>query len=189
MKERLRRELKNKRNSLSKNEVLEKSKQIKERLYAQNDFKQAHVILFYVSYDNEVFTHDMIKECLTKKEVIVPKSVKENRSLILSKLENWNDLEIGAYNILEPREDKIIEISIDEIDLIVVPGVGFDEKGRRIGHGKGYYDILMKKSTTAENIGLAFECQIVEQVPTYKYDLPVDKIITEKRVIDCKKIK
>ena len=187
MKERLRKELKNKRNSLSKNEVLEKSKKIKERLYALNEFKQAPVIVFYVSYDNEVFTHDIIKECLTKKEVIIPKSVKENRSLILSKLENWNDLEIGAYNILEPREDKIIEISIDEIDLIIVPGVGFDEKGRRIGHGKGYYDILMKKSIKALHIGLAFECQMVEQIPTEEHDVPVDIIVTEKRVLDFNK--
>lgn len=187
MKERLRRELKNKRNSLSKNEVLEKSKQIKKILFALNEFIQASVILFYISYDNEVFTHDMIKECLTKKVVIVPKSVKEIRSLILSKLENWDDLELGAYSILEPREDKIIEVLIDDIDLIIIPGLGFDEKGRRIGHGMGYYDKLIKKSTKALHIGLAFECQIVEQIPTSKHDVPVDKIITEKRVIDFKK--
>ena len=73
--------------------------------------------------------------------------------------------------------------------MIIVPGVGFDEKGQRIGHGMGYYDKLLKKSTKAQHIGLAFECQMVEKIPTYKHDVSVDKIITEKRVINCMKIK
>ena len=128
----------------------------------------------------------MIKECLSNKEVIVPKSDIKKRHLILSKLENWDDLITGAYNILEPREDKIIKTSIDEIDFIIVPGVGFDEKGRRIGHGKGVYDNLLKNSNNALHVGLAFEFQIVEKIPTNKWDFPVDKIITEDRVIDCR---
>ena len=186
MKDKLRKELKNKRKSFLKTDVLAKSNQIKNRLFESNEFKQSSVVLFYVSYGNEVYTHDMIKECLKNgKKIIVPISNIEKRSLILSELKNWNDLEPGSYNILEPKTDKIIETPIESIDVIIVPGVGFDELGCRIGHGLGYYDNLLKESINAIHIGLAFEFQIVEKVPIKSHDIPVDIIITEKRRIDC----
>lgn len=188
MKDKIRKELKEKREKLFEKEVLEKSNKIKKRLFEMNEFKNASTILFYISYNNEVYTHDMIKECISnKKNVIVPISDKENRRLILSELENWDDLELGSYDILEPRKDKIKEISIDKVDLIIVPGVGFDESGRRIGHGKGYYDNLLRNSKNALHIGLAFEFQIVKKIPTEAHDISVHKIVTEKRVLDCKK--
>ena len=186
MKQELRKNLLEIRGKLPKKEVFEKSNSIKNKLFGMGEFEEADSVLFYVSYDNEVYTHDMIKECMTySKQVVVPISNKKNRSLILSKLDKWNNLEIGSYGILGPRVDKIKEISIDKIDLIVVPGVGFDERGRRIGHGKGYYDNLLKNSKKALHIGLAFEFQIVECIPVEKHDISVDKVVTEKRIINC----
>jgi len=188
MKDKIRQELIKIRRNLSKNEVLEKSNKIKKRLYEINEFKQASNILLYISYNNEVYTHDMIKERMSnKKNMIVPISDRENRCLILSKLDNWDNLETGSYGILEPRKDKIKEYSIDKVDLVIVPGVGFDESGHRIGHGKGYYDDLLRNSTKASHIGLAFESQLVKKIPTEAHDLPVHKIVTEKRVIDCRR--
>ena len=185
MKKHTRKELILIRKNLSKEYVFENSKKIKNYLFILNEFKQASTILFYVSYDNEVYTHDMIKELLpSKKNIVVPIAYKKDRSLILSKLDNWDNLSIGSYNILEPKKDSINEVNIDSIDLIIVPGVGFDEKGNRIGHGKGYYDKLLRKSKQAKSIGLSFECQIIENIPTGKYDIPVDIIVTEKRVIN-----
>ena len=109
MKDKLRKDLINKRKSLPKTEVFVKSNQIKNRLFELNELKQASVVLFYVSYGNEVYTHNMIKECLKNgKNIIVPISNIVNRSLILSKLRNWNALEPGSYGILEPKKDKII---------------------------------------------------------------------------------
>jgi 5-formyltetrahydrofolate cyclo-ligase len=70
--------------------------------------------------------------------------------------------------------------------LIIVPGLGFDTNGCRIGHGKGYYDNLLKNSRNALHIGLAFEAQIVKKIPVDAHDLPVHMIVTEKRVIDCR---
>jgi len=187
MKKTIRRDLKNKREKLSQNEVSENSNKIKNRLFEMKEFKQSSYLLFYISYDNEVYTHDMIKECLkNKKKVIVPVSDRKNRCLILSNLTNWKDLITGAYGILEPRADKIEKVPVEQIDLIIVPGVGFDEQGRRIGHGKGYYDNLLRNSKNALHIGLAFEVQIVKEIPVDSHDIPVNKIITEKRVINCK---
>ena len=186
MKGSFRKKLMEVRKSLSKNDIATNSHKIKKQLFSLKEFERGKTILFYVSYDNEVYTHEMIKESMTQgKNVIVPVTDKENRKLILSKLENWDDLEPGSYGILEPVEDKIKEVSLEEIDLIIVPGLGFDEQGNRIGHGGGYYDDLLSKSK-ALHIGLAFESQIVKEIPTEKHDMSVDKIITEKRVIDCK---
>ena len=184
----IRKDLIKKRKQLSIKEVLEKSNQIKKRLFEIYEFKQASKILFYVSYNNEVYTHDMIKECMSnKKNVIIPISDKENRCLILSQLDNWNNLEPGSYGILEPGKYKIKKTSINKVDLIIVPGIGFDECGYRIGHGKGYYDTLLRNSTKASHIGLAFESQIVKKIPIEAHDFPVHMIITERRVIDCRR--
>ncbi len=76
-------------------------------------------------------------------------------------------------------------ISINKIDLVIVPGIGFDQRGNRIGHGEGFYDRLLK-NTNIFTIALAYEFQIIEKIPIDKYDTPVDIIITEKRVIKCK---
>jgi 5-formyltetrahydrofolate cyclo-ligase len=186
MKEEVRKELIKLRKNLSKNEILENSEKIKNRLFKMTEFRESSTILFYVSYDNEVYTHKMIKESITiKKNVVVPLTDKKNKILILSKLDSWDDLGPGAYNILEPKKEKIKEISVNELDLIIVPGVGFDNHGHRIGHGKGYYDNLLKNFEKL-TIGLAFEFQIIKNIPIEKHDIPIDKIVTEKRLIDCK---
>ena len=186
MKKVLRQKMLKKRSDVPKSEILEKSNQIKKRLFEMKEFNQVHTILFYISYDNEVYTHNMIKECISNgKHVIVPIANKENRCLILSKLENWENLDCGAYGILEPGKEHVKEVSLDVIDLIVVPGVAFDERGYRIGHGMGYYDGLLKDSINATHIGLAFEFQIVGTIPVEEHDINVDKIVTEERIITC----
>jgi len=187
MKEDLRRRIMKKRSVVSTLELMEKSAKIKHRIFEMALFRNAQTILFYVSYDNEVYTHDMIKESMSMgKTVVVPKSVTKDNTLILSKLIDWNDLEVGAYNILEPKQESIKEVPVESIDLILVPGVVFDIHGNRIGHGKGYYDRLLNDTQNVPHIGLAFEFQIVDAVPTEGHDLPVDIIVTEKRIIDCK---
>lgn len=184
MKQDLRRRITKKRNILSKSEVLEKSSRIKKRIFEMDYFRDAQTILFYVSYGNEVYTHDMIKESIEMgKTIVVPKSVTKDYSLILSRLTNWNDLEVGAYNILEPKKESIKGVDIGSIDLIIVPGVVFDESGNRVGHGKGYYDRLLSDSRNIPSMGLAFEFQIVENIKSEQHDEKIDIIITEDRII------
>jgi len=186
MKEDLRKELLKKRKSLSNSDVLKKSSQIEKRLFKMNEYKKSQMIQYYISYDNEVCTHYMIKNSMLEgKNVVVPLSNKKNMTLILSQLDKWDDLEIGSYNILEPKKEYIKRASIDKIDLIIVPGVGFDKRGNRIGHGIGYFDKLLQDSNYASHIGLAFELQIVDSISTEKHDISLNKIITEKRIINC----
>ncbi len=185
MKENLRKEIKEKRRKHSKEDNRKKSKEIKERLFELKEFREAETVLFYISYNGEVFTHDMILESFYKKNIIVPVSNPGDCTLTLSHLKSWEELGVGSYGILEPRVEKIRKTKIGDIDLILVPGVAFDKKGNRLGHGKGYYDRILGK-TNATKIGLAFEFQILDKVPTNENDKTVDIIITEERVIHTK---
>lgn len=185
MKEKLRKDILRIRKKMSKEKALQKSKKIKKKLFKMDEYQKASSILFYVSYNNEVYTHNMIKESMEKgKNIVVPLSDKKNKELILSKLTNWEDLSRGEYGILEPAEERIEKVSADEIDLVIVPGIVFDKYGNRVGHGKGYYDRLLRQ-VKCPKIGLSFEKQIVKKIPEEKHDQPVDKILTEKRFIDC----
>ena len=182
MKEKLRKEIKEKRRKQTKEDNRKKSKEIKEKLFSLSEYKDAGTVLFYVSYDGEVNTWEMIKEALNDKKVIVPISNIEDETLSLSVLDSWDDLELGSYDILEPKKEYIRKIIVDKIDLIIVPGVAFDLSGNRMGHGKGYYDKLLEK-TKAITVGLAFEFQLFENIPREPHDKPVDIIITEKQII------
>jgi 5-formyltetrahydrofolate cyclo-ligase len=174
------------RKGLSKSQVDEKSIQIQQRLFSSSWYRTAQNILFYISFDNEVDTHSMIKESFRNgKTVLVPKTDTQKKTLSISQLLCWEDLCLGAYSILEPREECIRIVPLSSIDLLIVPGVAFDESGNRIGHGMGYYDRLLKNTGHAHSIGLAFECQILQAIPAEEHDEKVDRVITEKRIIQC----
>ena len=186
MKKEIRSTILKKRNSILFSEVLEKSERIKEQVVHMVEFNDAKTILFYVSYDNEVYTHEMIKESLEiKKQVVVPKTDRNSRTILCSSLTKWDDLVAGAYDILEPRQECLKEVLPESIDLIIIPGIAFDCQGNRIGHGMGYYDRLLTKKFNAHRLGLAFEFQIVEKISPEKHDVKINKIVTEKRIITC----
>jgi len=100
-------------------------------------------------------------------------------------LKNLNELEPGAFNILEPKKEFFRPVSPDDIDLVIIPGVAFDKDGDRIGYGMGFYDRFlrsMKKNIPV--VALAYEFQIVDDIPVDDTDVTVHKIITEERIIE-----
>ena len=122
----------------------------------------------------------MIRRALTSgKRVILPKV--NGKELELFEIKNFDkDVSSGAWGIPEPRASA--PVRLDELDIIIVPGAAFDEQGNRLGYGAGFYDKLLsafKKPTVA----LAFEEQIVSAVPAASHDIPIKKIVTDKRVI------
>jgi 5-formyltetrahydrofolate cyclo-ligase len=186
MKKSLREQFLTKRKELSKSEVKKKSPQIQHRLFSLMRYRTAKNILFYVSIDNEVDTHDMIKESLARgKTVLVPKTDTTKKTCCISNLLSWDELSPGAYSILEPRQECIREVPISSVELIIVPGVAFDLHGNRLGHGGGYYDRLLKTAIKAHSIGLAFEFQILKSLPVEEHDEKVEMIVTEDRIIQC----
>jgi len=190
MKRALKHEIFEKRKALSKEDVKEKSRKIKENLFSLEEFKKAKNIMFYVSFKNEVGTHEMLKELIAKKEktIIVPYVLENYPILQLSELKNFDWLESKTFGVLEPRELYIREFNHEKVDLVIVPGIAFDKKGYRIGYGHGYYDRFLKiLKKDVKKIGLAFEIQVVDEIPEEEHDVPVDIVVTEKRVLKCGK--
>lgn len=149
-------------------------------------FQEAKIILFYVSKKPEVDTHRLIKKYLKKKKIIVPTVDPSSNTLRLFELEKWSELKKGAFSILEIKKPKE-PIPFPEIDLIIIPGLAFDLKGNRLGYGKGYYDLLLL-NFKGPKIALVYELQLFEKIPSEKYDIPVDFIITEEKIIPCPQI-
>lgn len=191
-KKRLRKEIIDTRNNLSITERFEATKKIKDALFSLPEFKDAKSVHFFVSFGSEVITSEMIKDAIKMgKSVVVPFVDREKKELRLSELKDFfKELEAGYWGILEPKKEYRREASIDDVDLMVMPGVAFDEGGRRLGYGMAFYDKLLtsrKKNTPL--IAIAFDMQVVDDVPCERHDILIDKIVTEKRVIDIKKAK
>ena len=175
MKQISRRVILKKRNRLSKEQITEKSKIIKEKLFRTQEYKKAKIIMFYVSFGSEVETMEMIKESLKDKTVCVP--IVKGDEMAASIIKNTKELnKRNQYGILEPSPIK--EIKKEDIDLVIVPGVAFDKRNHRIGYGKGYYDKFLK-GYKGKTIGLAFSLQILEIIPNSEWDVKLDKIISE----------
>ncbi len=181
MKQRIRKEIKHKFNTYSTLEKSRKSAIIKNKLFNEEEFKRAKVVMFYVSLKDEVDTYLMIDEALKAgKRVTVPVILKEEKRLIAGEIRNrLKELESQHFGIYQPKQDRVREVPLDDIDLVVVPGVAFDKKNIRLGRGHGYYDrFLSGLPKTTKTIGLAFDFQVVEDLPQDPHDIPVWKIIT-----------
>ncbi len=175
----IKKEIRNKlisiRNGLDAGWIKERSIQIEERLFKDKDFLENGNILFYDAFEKEVQTEDMIKRALTiKKRVFLPVTDFKNKNILIS--------DIG-----EGKKSAEI-VSDNEVEVVIVPGIAFSESGARIGFGMGFYDRLLSRlSKEVKTIGLAFDFQIANEIPVCSHDFIVDKIITEKRVIECNK--
>lgn len=154
------------------------SRKIKEILFSFPIFKKSKKVLFYMPINNEVDTHQILRE--SGKAAYVPVTdVDANRLLIARAGERFIK---GPFNVPEPEEKVYVEPSL--IDLVILPGIAFDRRGGRLGYGRGFYDILLNEMR-ATKIALAYSFQVVDKVPQEEHDVKMDYIITEKEVIAC----
>lgn len=169
----------------------ELSKQICAKFMALPDYAAAKTVMFYIDVRSEVRTRHNLPDALASgKRIIVP-WCNEAGELELFHLANMDELSIGMYKILEPKPElrKLPEkiVGPKDLDIVMVPGVAFDRRGARMGHGKGYYDKLLQHARPeCPLIALAFECQFFPEIPTAKHDIFMDKIITEAAVYEGK---
>lgn len=186
MKKELRKKIIAARNDLPREAVDAKSAAIFQKIVCLEHYQKAEIIMTYLSIRNEVETESFILKARSEgKRVVIPVCRKETKTILPAEVKNYpEDLVPGTWGILEPKPDKLYPVDPAEIDLIIVPGVAFDEKGNRLGYGAGYYDrFLPLLRPGVLKIAPAFDLQIVPDVYGGEHDQPVDVVVTETRVL------
>ncbi|MDZ7582621.1 MAG: 5-formyltetrahydrofolate cyclo-ligase [Deltaproteobacteria bacterium] len=171
---------------LSVGALAEKTSLIENRLFDFANFIEAKIALLYVDNQNEVRSAGIIRRAFDHNKIVVLPLVKtETKKFKLFKIDHFErDMKPGPNGILQPDPEKCRTVPIDCIDIAIIPGVAFDEKGGRIGLGVGYYDRLIPHlPVTTRKVALALEIQIIPQAPIESHDKHVDIIITDKRII------
>jgi len=164
----------------------EKTQAIEDRLFEFANFLESNITLLYMNTENEVATRNIIKRAIEyNKIVVLPVFYVEKHRMGLMKVDNLeNQLKQGPRGVHEPDTAKSKKVPIDCIDIAIVPGIAFDEKGARIGTGMGFYDRLIPNlPITTRKVALSFEDQLIQQVPMEHHDKHIDIIITDKRII------
>jgi len=180
-KEDIRKKLIRARLRLLPEEVDSASLMIMSRVFMLEEFRKANIVMFYIDAKNEVKTRQAVKKALEMgKRVVVPK-VKESQAMDAIEIEDLDELLPGTFGILEPIKDN--GMSPEKIDMVIVPGVGFDRKGYRLGFGGGYYDnFLPKLRAGVKKVAVAFEIQVLDELPAEPHDARMDMIITQKTI-------
>lgn len=139
---------------------------------ALDEFRSAKTVLIYMSLPDEVATASFIEKWKDSKRFVIPRVNGENLNL---KLYDPDGLESGYKGILEPTDDAQ-DVSSEEIDLALVPGVAFDRQGHRMGRGKGFYDRLLP-TLQCPTVAVCQSWRMVETVPTDPWDCKIDIIL------------
>ncbi len=161
---------------------LEKSARIRRRLSRLPAYRRAKSVLCYVSIDGEVETGILVEQILCdRKKLAVPVVLPGGRMKIAPVRRSRRELmQVDLFGIPVPASGSG-RVSLRELDLIIVPGVAFDVQGWRLGRGLGYFDrFLSRLPRTVPRIGLAFELQIVKEVPVHAHDEQMQAVVTEK---------
>lgn len=188
LKKEIRRQIIELRNSLSKNDVEGKSSLIAKQLKSLKQFGTSKHIMCYMDFRNEVMTAKFIKNCLDLgKRVSVPVIVKSgdgNKEMFASEIDSIEEgFELSSFGILEPVKDLQKAVEPGGLDFVVVPGLAFDREKYRLGYGAGFYDrFLPRLGSNCLKVGIAFDLQIVDKVPTEEHDFALDLIITESQI-------
>lgn len=183
----LRREMKQKRASLEKEEWKRKSAKIQESLFQTAEYQTAERVFLYLSYAKEADTYAILSDAGNQnKHVAVPKVVGKGH-MEFYEIRGLCDVRPGAYGISEPFDERMLIIpSVKEKAICIVPGLVFDETCNRIGYGGGFYDRYLARYPFLKKIALAYDFSVLQSIPSSEYDVKMDMILTETRMY-CKK--
>ncbi|MCH8977423.1 MAG: 5-formyltetrahydrofolate cyclo-ligase [Proteobacteria bacterium] len=172
--------LKSTRASIPEATRMDAANSITEQILRLDEIRDARTIFIYISYASEVHTHALIKALLAAgKTLAVPKIVKSDY-MQAETFSSWEDLVPGELGILTPTDSTPCN---GPFDVAITPGLGFTLSGQRMGFGRGYYDKWFAQNKVRHKIALAFEVQLINEMPVEDTDVPMEKIVTEKRVI------
>jgi len=188
-KENLRRYMLRLRDRQSVGEIEQKSQDIIDQVLHLHEYVRARGIACYVNKDSEVNTRPLIRATLDQeKRVLIPVVKKGDIELFYSEIKDLgSELAPGTFGILEPKPENVHPVSLDTVDVMFVPGIVWDREGYRLGWGRGYFDRVIKNLPQhVRSAGLAFNMQLIGKVPRDQFDVPVDIVVTESRVIRCR---
>ena len=180
----IRRLYKQKRASMSKRDVVYKSAVIVDTFLATDIYKNCSCVMLYIPIGNEADTRQIIVNAYCDgKKLVFP--VTDSSTGVITPMISVRDTDFskGAFSIMEPVGGSVVPV--EQIDVILVPGIAFDAKGARIGYGKGCYDRLLGQYTGVK-VGYCYRDQLCEHIPADEYDIYMDYIITENGLIECK---
>jgi 5-formyltetrahydrofolate cyclo-ligase len=160
------------------------SKKAADSLFLTDEWINAGIIGITISRGKELDTSYVIQKAWEDgKQVAIPKCLPKTKEMDFRVFSDYKQLEIVYYGLQEPKVEETFAVTPAQIDLLIVPGLIYDERGYRIGFGGGYFDryLINYQNHTAT---VAFEIQLVDHVPAEPFDIPVQKILTDMRVIE-----
>jgi len=178
----LRKRILSQRKALSERQVAARGDKIFQNLFKIPFIVSKKKFLIYLPVNNEVDTTSIIKNLIRiKVDVFLPAFLSKKLGYAVSKFDDFESLVAGPMQILQPKRIEIVDIGF--LDAAIIPGVAFDRRGVRLGYGKGVYDKLLK-SFKGLKIGLAYDFQIVNELPKEEHDVTVDIVLGENLLIN-----
>lgn len=173
-KKELRRKIREKKRAMTEEQIESASRALGEKFAQCDAYKNARTIYGYLPYNQEVRTVPMLERAMREgKRVAVPKVYGEEMKFIY--MDDLSKVEAGYANIPEPIADG--PVAEDPTALVLMPGLAFDEKGNRMGYGGGFYDKFLAQEPEHPTVALCYAFQMVENIPTEAYDIPVDCVL------------
>ena len=173
-KQELRKAIRAQKRAMTEEQIVEKSNRLGELFLASDAYKNAKTIYGYLPYNQEVRTVAMLEQALRDgKRVAVPKCYGEEMRFIY--MDDLSKVEKGYANIPEPIADD--PVADDETALVLMPGMAFTKDGKRMGYGGGFYDKFLAAEPNHPTVALCYAFQMVEDLPTEDYDIPVDCVL------------
>jgi 5-formyltetrahydrofolate cyclo-ligase len=185
-KRRLRRSMLAVRRGMSAAERLARSQRVWGRLASLACYRQARVVLGYMACDHEVLTDGLIRQTIASgKQLVLPVVQSDRQGMALYVIQDLeHDVAPGYRGILEPQPQRTRVVAPEALELVLVPGVAFDQRGGRLGFGAGFYDRLLGRlPRDIPTVGLAFDFQVIPWLPSQPHDIMLQAIVTESRVI------
>ena len=173
----IRDEVKSRRKVLSKDYILEYSNSLWDYLYTMKEYKNSEVVMSYMSFNNEIDTEKLNRGIIKDGKMLLLPRVEADGTM--SAVPFSGKFKISKFGVSEP----VGEAYNGRIDLVIVPGLGFDKFGSRVGYGKGYYDRFFTIHNEPIKIAPAFEFQIFDVVETHENDVKINGLLTKNNYV------
>lgn len=177
-KKKLRQRFRARRQKLGHDEASRASKAVCRRLRDATLFHSVQSVAGYAPLGREIDVGAFLRQCIKQGvEVSLPR-VMGSQEMVFCPIEDWDELEPGAFGIDEPCGPAT---SSENIEVFLVPGLAFDSRGHRLGFGKGYYDRALPAPGNALAVGVGYHWQFVDdELPAAPHDRPMDVVVTDR---------